>query len=273
MNFKNISDCHNHSNFSFDAYDSLENMCKRAIELGFLHYGCSDHCECNDYYSEVYPYHKSAKHSYEKLMELKEVYPFLLAGVELGQPLQALDSALDVLNGRDYDFVIGSLHNVKGEEDFYYWDKQTPKTEKDINYFLNSYFTEILEMLDWGKFDSLAHLTYPLRYIKYPDGSKVTFDPYMDYVEQIFNTLIHKGIALEINTSGLRQAIGETMPNEKILKFYKELGGELITIGSDAHCVKDLGKGLNEGLALLQSLNFKQFTVYKNRKPIMINIE
>lgn len=273
MIYKNFSDCHNHSNFSYDAIDSLEDMCKKATELGMLYYGCSDHCECNEYTKDINPYNTVVQKSYDETIRLKEIYPFLLGGIELGQPLQDLTNAKHAIKDRSFDFIIGSLHNVKGEADFYYWDKQTPKTKEDIDYFLNSYFNEILEMLNWGQFDSLAHLTYPLRYIKYPDGTKVTFDPYMDYVEAIFKKLIQKGIALELNTSGLRQTIGETLPNNKLLDFYKRLGGELITIGSDAHNLNDLGKGINEGLTLLKNLNFKHFTIYKNRKPIMLNIE
>ena len=95
---------------------------------------------------------------------------------------------------------------------------------------------------------------------------------YEKQIERLFSLIIEKNIALEINTSGLRQSIGETLPGEDLLRKYYDMGGRLITMGSDAHKPEDIGKGIAEGIALAKKIGFTAVSVYKKRKPILIEI-
>ena len=269
MSYKNLSDCHTHSNFSPDGSDSAEKMLQRAQEKNLAYFALTDHCECNSYREDEY--HISVPRAYGemcRLAGLPQGRTKFLKGIELGQPLQNLPAALEVLSVGEYDVVLGSLHNLATYRDFYFWDS----LDLDVDFALERYYQEILDMVDWGRFDVLTHLTYPLRYIVGENGIYVDTDKYLAQTEAVLKKLIAKGIALEVNTSGLRQKIGETMPNRQIVSLYRELGGELITLGSDAHSAADLGKGIESGLDLLKSCGFSSYTVFVKRKPIQVTI-
>ncbi|MEG1427825.1 MAG: histidinol-phosphatase HisJ family protein [Oscillospiraceae bacterium] len=269
MLYQNISDCHNHSNCSYDGKDSVSAMCRRGADLGLLYHTLTDHCECDEYIRETNDYISVVKKAYADMLDAqKKLGESFLLGIELGQPLQNIAAVEDALSGRNYDFVIGSLHCLPNMPDFYFWDQ----VRLPLYTALDHYFEELRQMVLWGKFDTLAHLTYPLRYIVGEHGIPVDFDRYTERIRELYGIMIEKGIALELNTSGLRQKIGETLPNLELMTLYRKLGGELVTIGSDAHCTADLGKGIQEGLALLAQAGFSYYTVYKNRKPMMIAI-
>ena len=193
-------------------------------------------------------------------------------GIELGQPNQDLAAAEEALEGRDYDFVIGSIHNIRGYEDFFYLDYSQLEPGY-IDHLLTTYWEEELEVIHWGKFDSLGHLTYPLRYIEGDHGIPVDLTRHREAIDAIFRELIAAGKALEVNTSGYRQKIGRPLPDLPLVRRYRELGGELITLGSDAHSTQDLGKGIEAGMEMLREAGFRYFAVYEQHKPILLPLE
>ena len=96
---------------------------------------------------------------------------------------------------------------------------------------------------------------------------------HQEAIDQVFRALIQNGKALEVNTSGFRQKIGRALPDLPLLRRYRELGGELVTIGSDAHSTKDLGRGIDEGMDLLKEAGFRYLAVYERRRPILLPLE
>jgi histidinol-phosphatase (PHP family) len=90
---------------------------------------------------------------------------------------------------------------------------------------------------------------------------------YADIIDEILKKLIYKGKGIEVNTAGLYKGLGTTNPETSIVKRYRELGGDIITIGSDAHTVKNLGYGFDSIPAMLNSCGFKYYNIFKNRKP------
>lgn len=276
MNYKYISDCHSHSKFSPDAFDEPSAMCEKAVKLGLYSYTLTDHCECNDYNGELTNF--SYKINSEKCLKEMQSLSLKLTdklnfykGIELGQPMQNISAAEEVVS-RNYDFVLCSVHNLKDKEDFYFMD-YSKLLKEEINAILTAYFDELLETIHWGKFDSLAHITYPLRYICGEYKIPVNLDDYKDKIREIFSLLIEKEKSLEINTSGLRQKIQTTLPNLDLLTEYHKMGGKLVTIGSDAHSTEDLGKGITEGFEILKLAGFKEFAIYENRKPKLLPLE
>ena len=158
MKYRYFSDCHLHSDCSRDAEDPAMMMCEAAQRQGLYAVALTDHCECNEYYKEEYD--RSVRQSYFEAKKAAAVFQGRLrvyAGVELGQPLQDVKAAQDVLTTCGFDFVLASLHNLAGMEDFYFLDYD----HQDVNELLTRYFDEILEMVRWDGFDSLAHLTTP----------------------------------------------------------------------------------------------------------------
>lgn len=276
MKHRFASDCHTHSTCSFDGRSPMEEMCRRAEELGLTYYTVSDHCECNDYEeAEGHPtgYRQVAEKAWAQMNACQERFPGLrlLKGIELGQPMQALDAARDVLSGREYDFVIGSLHNIRGEKDFYYLGNHDLPPERWGEMF-RRYFSEILEMINWGDFDSLAHITYPLRYLS-ASGEAPSFAPYWEELSEVLEALAKADKALEMNTSRILRPGAPKLPDLEVFTRFRELGGKLVTLGSDAHCVEDLAQGIDEGMDILRQAGFTEFAVYRRREPILLPLE
>ncbi|MEF2919225.1 MAG: histidinol-phosphatase HisJ family protein [Acutalibacteraceae bacterium] len=274
--FKFFCDCHCHSQWSFDGCEPVEDMCKQAIDNGIDVLTVTDHCEVNGWNtpedSEFGDFSYLIPQSIKHLKQAQNKYGDklkLLRGIELGQPVQDLEVADKILALDDFDFVLASVHNVRDTKDFY-WLEYTPDYAEKI---LHIYFNEVLEVAEWNKFDSLAHITYPLRYITGEHKINIGISIYLPIIEKIFTTLIKNQKALEVNTSGLRQSIGVTMPNKELLELYKKLGGKYITIGSDAHKKCDLGKGINKGLQQLKEIGFEYITYFEKHNPILIPIE
>lgn len=269
MKFRYISDSHTHTDCSFDAVDPAMMMCESAVRLGLYSLTITDHCECNFYISDGYD--KSIRQSFFEAKKAAAVFHGRLhvySGVEIGQAMQDTEAAEDALSACDFDFTLASVHNVKGKKDFYDVDY----TVESVDDLLDRYFTEIMETIEWGNFDSLAHLTYPWRYISGEHGIPVKMDRWNGRIDEVLKSLIRNNKALEINTSGFRQKLGVSMPDFPVICRYRELGGKLITIGSDAHRWADVGGGVERGLTLLQKAGFHHFAIYIHHKPKFLPI-
>ena len=115
-------------------------------------------------------------------------------------------------------------------------------------------------------------MTYTLRYIEGDHGIHVDMKHYEEIIRESFKLLIQNGKGIEINTSGLRQKYGKTFPDLYWVKIYRELGGEIISLGSDSHCAADIGKGIAEGAEIARDAGFDYLCFFKERKPNFIKI-
>lgn len=272
---KIICDCHTHTNNSFDAENSLKEMCESAIEKGISILAVTDHMEApeiplkekSQYGDMVRQITKSA----EDVDECRKIFGErieILKGIEIGEPMHDLKCTKKALSIADFDFVLASVHNLKNYEDFYFLEY----TEDNIPKLLKLYFDELLYTAQNADFDSLAHLTYPLRYIVERTDIKPDLSVYSEVIDSIFKALIEREKALEINTSGLFKPIGTTLPDINLIKRFKELGGKYVTIGSDAHNCNNLGLGIEKGIDIAKICGFKYYTIFENRKPKLIEI-
>lgn len=274
MHYVELMDNHFHTNHSPDAPEtsSMEAMICRGIELGFKRLTITDHCEINRFDSQ-YDFRATTLASVREARLLAEKYKGkieVLAGVELGQSPQNFQLAHEIAEMENYDFIIGSIHNARCPKDFSELDFSDRSI--DIGHMLDVYFKELYEMTKWNETDTMAHITYPHRYITGKYHIPIDMSKYWDILDETYKNLIYNGKALEINTSGLRQGIHQTLPSKEYLMRFKELGGELITIGSDAHMPEDLGKNIEDGYALLAECGFRYVCYFKDRKPHMVSI-
>ncbi len=282
---RNYIDCHTHTRFSVDSDADIIGMIEKAMSLGLSAYAVTDHCECNRWYSEEhYPdettyryfdFGRDFENSVTAVTKLKEKYDGklnLICGVEMGQGNQVPEIAEKIVSDKRLDFVIGSMHQLPKTEDFAFieYDKMTVE---EMEKLLEKYFMEVYNLSKWGKFDILGHLTYPLRYIEDKGNIKVDMSRYEEIIREIFKTIIYNGKGIEINTSGLRQKYGKPFPEYRFVKMYKELGGEILSVGSDAHTVADLGKGVADGAEIAKQAGFKYLCYFKERKPQFLIIE
>lgn len=270
MKYTIVADSHTHSCFSHDGSDSITSLCERAVEIGLYALTITDHCECNLY--EERKYEQAIKNSYAETKRVADVFKgklHLYKGIELGQAIQNLEAAESILSQCDFDFVLGSIHNNPDMQDFYLLDY----SKLDVHDLLSVYFDEILKLIAWGKFDSLSHLTYPLRYIVGEQHKQVPYDVYRERIDCILKAVIEQNKALELNTSGLRQAIGKTLPCLQVIQRFRELGGKYLTVGSDAHKQAHIGVAVDEGYEIAQQAGFSHITIFVNREPVLLPLK
>lgn len=279
---KQLIDCHTHTKFSPDGKNTVMEMCERAAAMGLQAYGISDHCECNRYYGSEYytmkpkefdTYHSDtlSQASMDAVCRAKrqmEGRLKILCGTELGQPTFDLKVAENVAADPRLDYVIGSMHQVPGIDDFCFLTYETEDTDR----LLEQYFEEVLKMCKWGKFNILAHLTYPLRYIKGICKIPVNISLYEDMIEMCFKSIIEQGIALEVNSSGLRQPYGDLFPGYRLIRRYRELGGAFVSLGSDAHSADFLGFGINAAAEMAKTAGIRYLVYFEERSPHMVTL-
>lgn len=272
MEFKNLVDLHTHTDNSFDGNHSTMYLCETAYMKGLRAVAFTDHLEIDAFYRDNF--NRTAIQSFFEVAKARSAFNgklIVCVGAELGQAVYDKPVADKLLQTMKYDFVIGAIHNLPNVQDFYYMDF----SDESIDYMdlLRQYFEQELLLAQWNGFDTLAHLTYPLRYIVGNYGKQVDMSGFGEIIDEILLTLIRNQKSLEINTAGLRQPIGVTSPDESILRRYKELGGNLITIGSDAHYAEHLGAGIEKGYELALKCGFDKIAIYQDRTPTLIPIE
>lgn len=235
------SDYHVHSCFSFDSEEKPENSIKQAIALGMKQICFTDH---QDFHWPV-PGEKPIIDfvSYDATLDqLKAHYADqiqVLKGIEIGLAHGNEKDIENLLKQEAFDFIIGSCHVVSGMDPYYpeYW-----KDKPDRKAF-EEYFTATLEGLrSFSGIDTLGHLDYIVRYSPNKDANYSVLD-YTDLLDEILRFLIQHGICLEINTASFGKGFDYPHPHPDVLKRYRELGGRLVTVGSDAHRAEQVGLG------------------------------
>ncbi len=259
-----------HSTLSPDGCDSPDAMAAKAFELGIQHFTLTDHIENEKL--ESWGYREAMDQSREVFKRLKARYEGRMKvyyGAELGQATYNLPQAEEILAQYDYDFVLGSTHRARS----YKRIDKVPDSEEDRYRCLTEYFEEELALAEWGKFSSLSHLTFPLRFISGDfGGHEVDISRYDTIIGKILETVIKSGIALEINTSGIRKGLHVPMPSLDYAARYYEKGGRMITVGSDAHRVCDVGADIPQTLKALKEIGFNEICVFERKKPIFLKI-
>lgn len=263
-------DCHTHSSFSSDSSASMQGMTRKGKNIGLSGICFTDHIDI-DYENPQVSYDFSYEDYINEVNDARasmtgnfEIY----AGIELGLQPHTLADNEALIKGRSYDFIIGSIHCVN-------------KTDMYLEAFLRGiptdheaimrYFSELQFCIDsFDDFDVLGHMDGIRRYIR--NSESFSFQLYREQIQNALQTLIKSNKGIEVNTSGLRYGLSSFHPLPEIIKLFKQLGGEIITLGSDSHTPETLGYRFKEALDMLSDIGFKYYTVFKNRKPVFIKI-
>lgn len=270
-----LCDSHCHSNNSFDAKNSVDELCRAAVDAGLYAIAVTDHCEA-PYINmgedcEFGSFDRQIPQSVADINSAKEKYSGrlkVIRGLELGEPMHDLSQTSKALGYADFDFILASVHNLRGRDDFYYMDFD----KVDIDEILREYFDEFAETASFRHFDSLAHLTYPFRYIFERTGAFPKLDSHMERIDDIFKILIKNNKALEINVSGLFKPMKTLLPDPELIKRFRKLGGKYITIGTDAHTADMVGKGIERGIEAAKEAGFDAYYIYEKHNPVRIEI-
>ncbi len=265
-----LADCHTHSKCSPDSNAPMLQMAQRARELGLKTMCLTDHCDLLSLEGErVLEYDWAPVRKERKgMLDAFGTQLDLPMGIEFGMAHLYPEASEKILSEPGLDFVIGSCHNMDekdGGRDFFMLSYDTLE---DCYKALDNYFTSMLKMAAAPYYDVVGHVIYPLRYMNGPYDTP-SLARYRDQIREILRLAIQSGRGIEINT-WKGQTLTEWIP---LLKDYKELGGEIITVGSDAHAPEPLGRGIQEAYAIMADCGFRYVAVYHERKPDMIRLK
>ena len=270
--YKNIVDLHVHTDNSFDGNHSATFFCEQAEFMDLRALAFTDHCEVDQFEGDP-TYEKRIFQAFFEIAKVRSAFRgklLVLNGIELGQPAYDIETANKIINSHDYDQILGSVHNLRGGEDFYFMENLTlPEAEK----LLKGYFDALIEMLHWGNFDVLAHLTYPLRYFYSKSNLDIDLNKFKNQIDEILLLTAKSDKALEINTAALRQPLNKLSPEVNIVKRFKELGGKYVTVGSDAHYAEHLAADIDMAYNCAIEAGFDSITFFQKRTPIQMKIE
>lgn len=263
------ADVHMHCGFSNDSETRPEDMVESAIAKGLSVICFTDHYDKDnlDWGDEAI---FDVESYFQKMIELQEEYRDQIdirIGAEIGMQPYLAEYYQNFMAQHPFDFVIGSVHSVMEHDvalDFF------QKHSDPEGYKI--YFEEMLQDVQKIKsYDVLGHLDYIVRYSN--QGSKgFDLNDYMDIIEEILKQVIAHGKGIEMNMSGLKYGLGAPHPQPEIIKRYRELGGEIITVGADGHIPEHIAYDYHLADDILKSCGFKYYTEFKGRKPLFVKI-
>ncbi|MBR2353542.1 MAG: histidinol-phosphatase HisJ family protein [Clostridia bacterium] len=254
-------DFHLHTTVSFDGISDAAAMAEVASCRGLREICFTDHADFLYEKGETQLYDlREYAHAYDHL----EIPGLVIRrGTELGLTVWSVEESKKFLAMRPYDFVIGSVHYTEFGDPYYpaFWDGRSGKEA-----FL-CYLTKVLNCVRiHDDFDVLGHLTYVCKSVHNPTHEPVKYEDFREITDEILRILVAKGKGMEINTSGVDKA-GAMLPSAEFLRRFRELGGEIVTVGSDAHDVSRVGQYVDDAIELLRDI-FGYVCTFEGRKPI-----
>lgn len=260
-------DFHTHCNYSPDSNASMVEMIEHAIEIGITDLAFTDHVDYDpdiDFVSQNWDFDRND--SERTLNRYKNEYKGrinLYQGLEIGVQPHLYKKNSEIVKANAYDFVIASLHTVE-KRDMYQRKFFENHSDKEA---IRIYYRELYEsIVKFNDFSVIGHLDLYLRYK--PELKSVDLLEFGDIVETIFKLLIENGKGIELNAGGHRYGIGHSNPHDRLLKMYREMNGEVISLGSDAHSPNYLGHQYQQNIELLKKLGFKYICTFESMKPI-----
>ena len=259
-----LADCHVHSRISADAEVPMAELARLAENAGLDEVCFTDHVEPKVVFGAE-PDWKAQRAEFESAQKAVGDRIRLRLGMELGDAPRDFEAAERLVReALELDFIIGSIHCLSpelGGSNIYHYE---PRDEREAYRAIEDYLAQLAQLAAWGRFQVLGHLTVPLRYFYRRGMTRLSFDPYEEQVGEILRRIIHKGCGIELNTN-----LGDDpIPGAKWLRMYRELGGEIITLGSDTHRPESIGKGIREGQELLRACGFERFCTFERKQPV-----
>lgn len=271
-----LIDYHIHTDYSDDCKYPMEEVVKDAISMGVKEICFTDHVDYGvktDWDSGEEVVYKAGMarlnvdypRYYEEILELQQKYADnirIKLGMEFGVQMHTLDKYEKLFAAYPFDFIILSLHQAEDKE---IWCKefQEGKEWKEYN---EKYYQEMLSLVqNFKNYSVLGHIDFITRY---DDNGIYPFEKVQPIIEKILKTVIADGKGIEVNTSCYRYGLKDLTPSRAILELYRELGGRILTIGSDSHKREDLCNYIEETKQELKKIGFKEYCTYEKMQPI-----
>ena len=267
-----LYDMHVHSNVSLDCVAPMADTAKIALSKGLKGLCFTDHLNlihpetvdtpdpnCYTNWQKGYSEIEKTRAAWGDQLEI-------LHGMELAEITLDLEQAKECAKAPGIDFLLGAAHTAKGCTDFFY---VTFPDQAFCQAVIDSYLDGNIRLASLNMVDTIAHIGYPQRYMV-RQGFSIRLMDYEEKLRHLLTIMIQTGQGLELNSSGLRQGAGETFPPLPALKLYRDLGGEIVTIGSDAHRGQDVAANFKDVKELLHEAGFSHYTIFRQRKPVFI---
>ena len=271
--YMNLFDSHVHSDNSHDGEHSITFLCENAEQKNLMGLCITDHYELDQNLAQA---DLCLRNSFMETGKARQAFDYRLVvmnGIEMGQAIQNKEKAQEILRRYRFDFVLGSLHCIRGMDDFAYIDF----SDLDVDVILTKsmfkgYGWLTASGMSWNDYWNVFRMYRHALYITNVSKEKPDLSRYDSIIDEILRTLAQKGLGLEINTAGLRREIGQTAPTLPYIKRFRQLGGEILTFGSDAHRAQDLGAGLDTAIEMAKEAGFSYFAFFKKREPRMLSL-
>lgn len=257
---RNQVNYHIHSSWSFDSKMSVREALTAASNFGFLEIAITDHVDFNTPYLDDAVSDIAACHA--EIDSVSKEFPGLIVrkGVEVGLHRNCLSETAEYLARLDPDFVIASLHSFPCEGG---WNREVAEIMPTANY-ARLYYEELLHVVErFEPWSVLGHLDFPMRYHPITESD---LEGCRDLIEALLRFVVASGRGIEINLAGVGK-IGRCHPATWILRRYFELGGTVLTLGTDAHAADELMRGWSAGEALLAELGDPPLYTFEKMRP------
>ncbi len=264
------ADVHMHTNFSHDSDATPDEMVRGAIEKGLEMICFTDHYDKDNFEwgpEDIF----DPEEYFRQMPKIREKYKDLIdvrIGVEIGLQPHLADFYKEFVRKYPFDFVIGSVHCVKKSDPASGRLFEKYSDEDVYRFTLEETLEDIRQFQD---FDVLGHLDYVTRYGKTREVC-YSYQKYADLIDEILRILIQNGKGLEVNTAGIKYGLPYAHPHIDVLKRYRELGGEIITVGADGHKPEHIAYDFHKVSNILKECNFTFYTEFRERKPIFKHI-
>lgn len=259
-------DMHSHSQFTTDSNMTIDGALETVVRRGLSGIAFTEHLDIDYKYHED-EYYINYEEYFKTLAEYQKKWAgklLLIRGIEVGVQPHVIDQTIAQIKDLPYDFILCSTHLIHRRDPYRpgYFDGLTKQEAYE------EYLEVILENIrSFPMFDVLAHIDYIVRNAPYPDPA-LYYREFSDHIDEILKFLIETGHGLEMNTS----SYSIVKFDGEILKRYKELGGEIVTIGSDAHGDGNVGQFFPEHIELIKNSGFDYVAHYLDRKPVFDKI-
>lgn len=268
-----LSDYHIHTSFSADSETDPEKIIQRAVSLGMNEICFTDHMDYDfpiiiderpftfdpdEYFKQFY----KLQHKYSQDLSVK-------IGIELGLQPSVAKRCKQLVSSYPFDFVIGSSHLLDGK-DLYFKESWEGKNIEDV---IVEYFKGIVTNIEsFNDFNVYGHIDYFKRYI--PDPTFIYDEnKYQELIDMVLSKIIETGHGIELNSSKYENDPEDLNPSIRVLKRYKELGGDIITVGADSHTINRLGNGFDRLAAILKDAGFKYYCHFSKKEPEFIKLD
>jgi histidinol-phosphatase (PHP family) len=269
------SDFHMHTEFSFDSNTSVRDMIEASIQKGLRTICITDHNDKDysmDTDGQMHAFTFDVDRYFEVLLALQKEYADRIdvrIGIEIGLQPHLVDYYRDLTTRYPFDFVIGSVHVVEGSDPH---AREIFKGKEDHEVYRKTFEITKQNLEVFDDFDVLGHIDYVVRYGE-GQANAYSYARYQEELDEILKRVIEKGKGIELNSAGLKYGLEFCHPHPDVLKRYRELGGEIITIGADGHKPEHIAYQFQRAAKMLEACGFRYHTIYQQRKPRFVPLE